>query len=343
MARALIHVDTLPRRWITVLSSRTERETGKRRIHAHARSRLLSLCCRFCILLLLLLLLLLQCCCCCYCCCYCCCCCSDCFISTALLYCCTSTWYIFFQLLLLQQYRQLFGFCSVGCWEVELRDLSLYQVCVRGPACVHTKGGRRASCDTLCCCGSLLLLAAVVAGKQHQQKQQVALNNITVFFFSVVHRILYVLYDTISYLVQKAKIQSGFRHISLFFKWFILRSTNTLLYVAHQGGLVLWYQLRRPEITSKYVVGLFSFCLDGVSYSGRSWDGKEGREPFPSRCHCDSGINKAPSPLLLSYSKVSNTKDMLNRQTCQEILLCLHIVTYVLVRPWKAGNYLRNR
>ena len=42
----------------------------------------------------------------------------------------------------------------------------------------------------------------------------------------------------------------------------------------------------------------------------------EGREPFSSRCHHDSGINKAASLLLLSYAKVNNTKDMLNRQTC---------------------------
>ena len=45
-------------------------------------------------------------------------------------------------------------------------------------------------------------------------------------------------------------------------------------------------------------------------------------DPFPSRCHRDSGIHKADSLLLQSYAKVSNTKDMLNRQTSMGIL-CL--------------------
>ena len=63
VARALVHVVTLPREWIAVLSSRTERESDKRRILAYALSRLLSLCCRFGTadaLLLLLLLMLLR-------------------------------------------------------------------------------------------------------------------------------------------------------------------------------------------------------------------------------------------------------------------------------------------
>ena len=46
----------------------------------------------------------------------------------------------------------------------------------------------------------------------------------------------------------------------------------------------------------------------------------EGREPFSSRCHGHSGINKAASLLLLSFAKVSNTKDLLNTQPCQGIL-----------------------
>ena len=46
------------------------------------------------------------------------------------------------------------------------------------------------------------------------------------------------------------------------------------------------------------------------------WDGKS----VPSRCHRDSGINKAASLLILSYAKVSDTKDVVNRQTCQGIL-----------------------
>ena len=48
------------------------------------------------------------------------------------------------------------------------------------------------------------------------------------------------------------------------------------------------------------------------------------REPFSSpfsfRHHHESGVNKAASLLLLSYAKLSNTKDMLHTQTCQEIL-----------------------
>ena len=43
------------------------------------------------------------------------------------------------------------------------------------------------------------------------------------------------------------------------------------------------------------------------------------REPFPSRCHHDAGNDKAASPLLLGVPKVSNTNDMLSRQTCQGI------------------------
>ena len=46
----------------------------------------------------------------------------------------------------------------------------------------------------------------------------------------------------------------------------------------------------------------------------------EGREPFPFRYH-DCGISKAAFLLLLSFATVSNTKDMLNRWTCQEILV----------------------
>ena len=46
----------------------------------------------------------------------------------------------------------------------------------------------------------------------------------------------------------------------------------------------------------------------------------EGREPFSSRCHNASGINKAAALLLASFAKVSNTKDLLKRQTCPGIL-----------------------
>ena len=60
MARALIHVpeNALP----YSLSSLTEQESDKHRIHAYDLSRLLSLCCRFgtaAVLMLVLLLLLL--------------------------------------------------------------------------------------------------------------------------------------------------------------------------------------------------------------------------------------------------------------------------------------------
>ena len=57
--------------------------------------------------------------------------------------------------------------------------------------------------------------------------------------------------------------------------------------------------------------------------------GWEGREtlPFPSDAITTLGNDKAVSLLLLSFAKVSNIEDMLNRQTCQGILLCLHLVT----------------
>ena len=45
-----------------------------------------------------------------------------------------------------------------------------------------------------------------------------------------------------------------------------------------------------------------------------------GEEPFSFRCHRDSAINKAASLLHVSFAKVINTKDMLNRQTRQEML-----------------------
>ena len=46
----------------------------------------------------------------------------------------------------------------------------------------------------------------------------------------------------------------------------------------------------------------------------------EGRKSFSHTCHHDAGINKAAYFLRLSFAKVSNTKNMLNRQTCQGIL-----------------------
>ena len=43
-------------------------------------------------------------------------------------------------------------------------------------------------------------------------------------------------------------------------------------------------------------------------------------EPFPLDAIKTPGNNEAASPLLLSFAKVSNTKDMLFRQTCQGLL-----------------------
>ena len=44
----------------------------------------------------------------------------------------------------------------------------------------------------------------------------------------------------------------------------------------------------------------------------------EGREPFPSDAITTLGNNNAASLLLLSFVKVSNTEDLLNKLTCQE-------------------------
>ena len=58
------------------------------------------------------------------------------------------------------------------------------------------------------------------------------------------------------------------------------------------------------------------------------------------------GNNKGASLQLLTFAKVSSTKDLINRQTCQGILSCLHLVTSqmasshlslfisILVRVW---------
>ena len=48
--------------------------------------------------------------------------------------------------------------------------------------------------------------------------------------------------------------------------------------------------------------------------------GWEGRDPFPSDAITTLGNNQAASLLLLSFAKVSNTKDLVNRQTCQGVL-----------------------
>ena len=104
------------------------------------------------------------------------------------------------------------------------------------------------------------------------------------------------------------------------------RISHISAYAAHQGGLVLWYGLGRPVTTSKEVI-LVRFCIVWMTFRIRDIDGNgKGVEPFPSRCHRDSGINKAARVLLLGYAKMSNTKDMLKRQTCQGIP-CPHLVT----------------
>ena len=81
--------------------------------------------------------------------------------------------------------------------------------------------------------------------------------------------------------------------------------------------------------------------------------GWEGRDPFPSDAITTLGNNQAASLLLLSFEKVSNTKDLLN-ETRQGILLasgtgispnfpyfCICGSSgwaNVMARPWKAGN-----
>ena len=52
----------------------------------------------------------------------------------------------------------------------------------------------------------------------------------------------------------------------------------------------------------------------------------EGREPFLSDAITTLGSNKAACLLRLNFAKVSSTKDLLNRQTCEGIL-CLRLVT----------------
>ena len=59
VARALIHVATLLREWIAVLSWRTEQETDERHTRIYALSRLRSVCCHFGTAAVLLLLLMM--------------------------------------------------------------------------------------------------------------------------------------------------------------------------------------------------------------------------------------------------------------------------------------------
>ena len=147
VARALVHVATFLREWIAVLSSRTERESDKRRILAYALSRLLSLCCRFgtadaLLLLLLLMLLRLE---------------WSYFFCAAVrvpgsfsfnysYYCCGNS----------TDSCSFFSSLDVGKLNFGTSLCARY---VSGPACVHAEGGRRPTCDT-----HSLLLPLAAAG-----------------------------------------------------------------------------------------------------------------------------------------------------------------------------------
>ena len=147
VARALVHVATLPREWIAVLSSRTERESDKRRILAYALSGLFSLCCRFgtadaLLLLLLLMLLRLE---------------WSYFFCAAVrvpgsfsfnysYYCCGNS----------TDSCSFFSLLDVGKLNFGTSLCARY---VSGPACVHAEGGRRPTCDT-----HSLLLPLAAAG-----------------------------------------------------------------------------------------------------------------------------------------------------------------------------------
>ena len=143
LARALIHVATLPREWIAVLLSvRNEKATTSVVYVCSVHCRLLSLCCRCgmaAVLLLLLLLGLFY-----FCCCYAV---PDTFVLISFTAAVTTVLTVVRFLL------------PVGCWEDEFRDLSLYKVCVRPcmqsyqsrPTCVewYTLSAAAARC---CCC-----------------------------------------------------------------------------------------------------------------------------------------------------------------------------------------------
>ena len=172
VARALVHVATFLREWIAVLSSRTERESDKRRILAYALSRLLSLCCRFGTadaLLLLLLLMLLR---------------LEWSYSSALLY----EYLVVFlsttpttAAVTVQTVVRFFLRWMLGSWTSG--PLSVPGMCQAPHAYMRKEDDVRHVIHTLCCCRSLLLVAAVVAGEQHQQKQQLASNNYIKAFF----------------------------------------------------------------------------------------------------------------------------------------------------------------
>ena len=100
-----------------------------------------------------------------------------------------------------------------------------------------------------------------------------------------------------------------------------------------------WKAGNYPEIGKWSVFVLFGWrFVVGIIMR---WDR---REPFLSNVIKTLGNNKASSLLLLGFAKVSSTKDLLYRQTCQEILLCLlHPVTsnIIIKFPFRqcAGHY----
>ena len=109
------------------------------------------------------------------------------------------------------------------------------------------------------------------------------------------------------------------RLMFLFVELGFARISHISAYATHQGSLVLWYGVGRQVIILR--IGHWSvFVLFGWRFVFGIIMRWEGREPFSFRYHHDCGISKAVSLLLLSFAKVSNTKDMLRRQTWQETL-----------------------
>ena len=83
---------------------------------------------------------------------------------------------------------------------------------------------------------------------------------------------------------------------------------------------MLWYGLGRPVLTPQEVIVPFSYCLDGVHIRGNHEVGTARAEPFIPDAIKTLENNRAASLLLLSFAKLSSTKDLTNRQTCQRIL-----------------------
>ena len=68
----------------------------------------------------------------------------------------------------------------------------------------------------------------------------------------------------------------------------------------------------RPREAGDYLkMGLLvRLCIVGMAFRIQHIH-KMARQPFPFRCHHESGNNKAASLLLVGFANVSNTKDML--------------------------------